>query len=82
MASSDGKSQSYNSKYVILCHNVLMCLSKLLGQSRWNVGLAESFNSRCLMIISDGKSQSYNRKYSISSHNVLTHLSKLLGQRR
>ena len=29
---SDGKSQSYNSKCVILSHNVLIYLSKLLGQ--------------------------------------------------
>ena len=29
---SDCKSQSYNSKYSILSHNVLICLSKLLGQ--------------------------------------------------
>ena len=29
---SDSKSQSYNSKYSILSHNVLICLSQLLGQ--------------------------------------------------
>ena len=34
MVNSDGKSQRYNSKYVILNHNVLICLSKLLGQRR------------------------------------------------
>ena len=34
MINSDGKSQSYNSKYAILSLNVLICLSKLLGQSR------------------------------------------------
>ena len=30
MINSDGKSQSYNSKYAILSHNVLICFSKLL----------------------------------------------------
>ena len=44
MINSDGKSQSYNSKYAILSHNVLICFSKLLGQRRWNVGLGETFN--------------------------------------
>ena len=34
MINSDGKSQSYNSKYEILSHNVLICLSKRLGQRR------------------------------------------------
>ena len=28
----DCKSQSYNSEYSILSHNVLICLSELLGQ--------------------------------------------------
>ena len=78
----DGKSQSYNSKYAILSHNVLMCLSKLLGQTRWNVGLGKSFNLSYHMINSDSKSQSYNSIYAISSHNVLICLSNLLGQRR
>ena len=81
MINSDGKSQSYNSKYVILSHNVLICLSKLLGQSRWNVGLCETFNLSYHMINLDGKSQSYNSKYAILSHNVLICLSKLLDQR-
>ena len=44
MINSDGKSQSYTSKYTILRHNVLICLSKLLGQRKWNVGLGTTFN--------------------------------------
>ena len=80
MINSDGKSQSYNSKYAILSHNVLICFSKLLGQRRWNVGLGETFNLSYHMINSDGKAQSYNGKYEILSHNVLICLSKLLGQ--
>ena len=82
MINSDGKLQSYSSKYVISGHNVLTCLSKLLGQKRLNVGLGESFNLSYHMINSDGKSQSYNSycKYAISSHNVLIYLSKPLGQ--
>ena len=80
MINSDGKSQSYTSKYAISSHNVLICLSKLLGQSTWNVGLGESFNLSYHVIDSDCKSQSYNSKYSILSHNVLICLSKLLGQ--
>ena len=32
MINSDHKSQSYNSKYAILRYNVLICLSKILGQ--------------------------------------------------
>ena len=82
MINSDGKSQSYNSKYAILSHNVLICLSKLLGQRRWNVGLGETFHLSYHMINSDGKSQSYNGKYVILSRNVLICLSKLLGQRK
>ena len=31
MIDSDGKSQSHNSKYAILSHNILICLSELLG---------------------------------------------------
>ena len=86
MINSGGKSQSYTSKCVILGHNVLICLSKLLGwrrwkvglgESTWNVGLGESFNLSYLVIF---KSQSYNSKYSILSHNVLICLSKFLGQ--
>ena len=61
MINSDGKLQSYNSKYAILSHNVLIHLSMLLGQS-WNVGLGETFNLSYHMINSDGKSQSYNSK--------------------
>ena len=80
MINCGGKSQSYTSKYTISSHNVLICLSKLLGQCTWNVGLGESFNLRYLVIDSDSKSQSYNSKYSILSHNVLICLSKLLGQ--
>ena len=80
MINSERKSQSYNGIYVILSHNVLICLSKLLGQTRWNVGLGEAFNLSYHMINSDGKSQSYNSKYTISSHNVLICLSKILGQ--
>ena len=82
MINSDGDSQSYNSKYTISSHNVLICLSKLLGQRKWNVGLREIFNLSYHMIISDGKSQSYNSKYAISSHNVLICLSKLLGKKK
>ena len=82
MINSDGKSQSYNSKYAISNHNVLICFSKLLGQRRWNVGLGETFNLSYHMINSDGRSQSYNGKYAILSHNVLICLSKLLGQRK
>ena len=62
MINSDDKSQSYNSNYAISTHNVLMCLSKLWGQRRWNVGLGEIFNLSYHMINSDGKSQSYNSK--------------------
>ena len=80
MINSDGKSQSCNSKYAISSHNVLICLSKLLSQRRWNVGLGETFNLSYHMINSDGKSQSDNSKYTISSHSVLIYLSKLLGQ--
>ena len=80
MINSGGKSQSYTSKYAISSHNVLICLSKLLGQFTWNVGLGESFNLSYHVIDSDCKSQSYNSKYSILSHNVLIYLSKLLGQ--
>ena len=80
MINSGGKLQSYTSKYTISSHNVLICLSKLLDQSTWNVGLGESFNLSYLVIDSDSKSQSYNSKYSILSHNVLICLSKLLGQ--
>ena len=75
---SDSKSQSYGSKCTISSLNVLMCFSKLLGQS-WNVGLSESFNLSH-MINSDDKSQSCTSKYAISSHNILICLSKLLGQ--
>ena len=32
MINSDGKSQSYTSKYAISNHNVPICLSKLLGK--------------------------------------------------
>ena len=80
MINSDGKSQSYNSKYAILSHNVLIYLPKLLGRRRWNVGLGKSFNLSCHMINSDDKSQSCTSKYEISSHNVLICLSQLLGQ--
>ena len=62
MINSDGKSQSYTSKYAISSHNVLICLSKLLGQTRWNVGLGKTFKLSYLMINSDGKSQRYNSK--------------------
>ena len=71
MINSDRKSQSYNSKHAISSHNVLICLSKLLSQTRWRVGLGETFNLSYHMIKSDGKLQSYNSKYTISSHNVL-----------
>ena len=80
MINSGGKSQSYTSKYALSGHNVLIRLSKLLGQSTWNVGLGESFYLSYHVINSDCKSQSYNSKYSILSHNVLICLSKLLGQ--
>ena len=70
MIKSDGKSQSYNSKYRISSH-VLICWSKLLGQRRWNIGLGETFNLSHRMINLDGKSQSCNSKYAILSHNVL-----------
>ena len=80
MINSGGKSQSYTSRYPISSHNVLICLSKLLGQRTWNVGLGESFNLSYHVIDSDCKLQSYNSKYSILSHNVLICLSKLLGQ--
>ena len=80
MLNSESKSQSYNGIYVILSHNVLICLSKLLGQTRWNVGLRETFNLTYHMIKSNGKSQSYNSKYTICSHNVLICLPKFLGQ--
>ena len=80
MINSGGKSQSYTSKYTISSHNVLICLSKLLGQSTWNVGIGESFNLSYHVINSDCKSQSYNSKYLILSHNVLICLSNLLGQ--
>ena len=80
MINSGGKSQSYTSKYAISSHNVLICLSKLLGQWTWSVGLGESFNLSYHVIDSDCKSQSYNSKYTILGHNVLICLSKLLGQ--
>ena len=80
MINSGGKSQSYTSKYVISSHNVLICLSKLLGQFTWNVGLGGRFHLSYHVINSDCKSQSYNSKYSILSHNVLICLSKLLDQ--
>ena len=80
MINSDSKSESYNSKYAILSHNVLICFSNLLGQRRWNVGLGETFNLSYHMINSDGKSQSYNSKYTICSHNILICLPKFLGQ--
>ena len=67
MINSDDKSQSYNSKYAILSHNVLICLSNLLGQRRWNVGLDKTFNLSYHMINSDGKSQSYNNIYAFST---------------
>ena len=65
MINSDGKLQSYNSKYVILSHNVLICLSKLLGQTRWKVNLGKTFNLSYHTINSDGKSQRYSSKYAI-----------------
>ena len=80
MINSEGKLQSRTSKYTISSHNVLICLSKLLGQRRWNLGLGESFDLSYHMINSDGKSQSYTSKYAISRHNVLICLSTLLGQ--
>ena len=80
MINFGGKSQSYTSEYAISSHNVLICLSKLLGQLTWNVGLGENFNLSYYVIDSDCKSQSYNSKYSILSHNILICLSKLLGQ--
>ena len=80
MINSGDKSQSYTSKYAISSHNVLICLSKLLVQCTWNVGLGESFNLSYHVIDSDYKSQSYKSKYSILSRNVLICLSKLLGQ--
>ena len=80
MINSGGKSLSYTSKYAISSHNVLICLSKLLDQSTWNVGLGESFNLSYHVINSDCKSQGYNSKYLILSHNVLICLSNLLGQ--
>ena len=52
MINSDRKSQSHNSKHTILSHNVLM--SKLLGQSRWKVGIGETFNLSYRVINSDG----------------------------
>ena len=79
MINSGGKSQSYTSKYAISSHNVLICLSKLLGCRRGKVGLGESFNLSYHMINSGGKSQSYTSKYVSLSHNVLICLSKLLG---
>ena len=81
MINSDCKSQSYNGKYAILSHNVLICLLKILGQRRWNIGLGDAFNLSYHMINSDCKSQSYNSKYAILSHNVLICLSKILGQK-
>ena len=80
MINSGGKSQSYTSKYSISSHKVLICLSKLLGQSAWIVGLGESFNLSYHVINLDCKSQSYNSKYLILSHNVLICLLNLLGQ--
>ena len=74
MINFDGKSQSYNSKYAISNHNVLICFSKLLGQNK----LGETFNLSYHMINSYGKSQNYNGKYAILSHKVLIYLSKLL----
>ena len=79
MINSGGKSQSYTSKYAISSHNVLICLSKLLGQWTWNVGLGESFNLSYHVIDSDCISQSYTSQYAISSHNVLICLSNLLN---
>ena len=43
----------------LFSHNVLIRLSKLLGQRRWNVGLVKTFNLSYHMINSDCKSQSY-----------------------
>ena len=80
MINSGRKSQSYTSKYAILSHNVLICLSKLLRLKRSREGLGESFNLSYHMINSGGKSQSYTSKYAISSHNVLICLSKFLSQ--
>ena len=80
MINSDGKSQNYTSKHTISSHNVLICLSKFLGQKRWNVGLGETFKFSYHMINLDGKSQSYISKYEILSHNVPICLSKLLGK--
>ena len=51
MIDSDCKSQSYNSKYTILSHNVLICLSKLLGQQDKNVGLGKTFSFKLKIII-------------------------------
>ena len=79
MINSDSKAQSYASKYAISSHNVPICLSMLLGQRKWNVGLGETFNLSYHVISSDSKSQSYASKYAISSHNVPICLSMLLG---
>ena len=76
MINSGGKSQSYTSKYAISSHNVLICLSKLLGQWRWNVGLGESFNLSYHMINLDCKSHSYT-SFIYFEPNVLICLSKL-----
>ena len=46
-------------KIQFFSHNVLIRLSKLLGQRRWNVGLGKTFNLSYHMIHSDCKSQSY-----------------------
>ena len=46
-------------KMQFFSHNVLIRLSKLLGQRRWNVGLGKTFNLSYHMINSDCKSQSY-----------------------
>ena len=81
MINSDGKSQSYNSKYAISNHNVLICFSKLLVQRRWNVGLGETFNLSYHMINSDGKSQNYNGKYAILSDNVLMFVKALRSKK-
>ena len=77
MINSDGKSQSYNTKYAISA--ITSSYVKHLGQWRWNVGLGDSFNLSYHMINSDDKSQCCTSKYAILSHNVLICLPKLLG---
>ena len=44
MINSDGKSQSYSSKCAISDITSSICLSKLLGQRKWNVGLGKTFD--------------------------------------